>query len=883
MTRFPVRSWTRLVALLVLGTFLLSAVLQLSLPPAQADKPRADTGADRDDSEWDDDDEGDDEDEDEKDDRRKPGKADWVVLDKFRDQPGTFLKPHRPEIDEIGGGWLPRGDWQIVSKGAVQNRVGIDVANLATLDPTITGIDLSAKLSHEDADTSIGLVFRYADANNHFRVVHDGKKLLLEKVVAGRVQTLDQKGFKWGSGEEKRLVVRLVGSQIQALVDGKKVLDKSDNALLTHRRVGMYHLNGLESRVTEFKVAGLAPPPGSEPPAPPPPPVITDSFSDADGTALAGHLPDTVVSAGWTEVTGPWEVHGGAARLRAATGGDQLAAVPTGLDEADISADITWNGSGLVGLSWAVEGPGRYSIVFWDGAGALVAGTIDGGFAELGRAPFSWEPGTKKRLRVRVNRANPGELPARYNARIYVDDAVVRILALNSGMGSSKTAGLFARGSAGNGASTFDSFQAGPPNPLLQPDPVLPVVPPPPPPPATVPAGAWVYDSFNLYNATQIQWRLPDLAQAGNGWRIDSGLWDTALFKARQKSGGEGDFFAFIDSGRDQYDLRAKVKWSGGRIGVVFGAHETDGRNQFLFWKHSDDTVVLGKLVGGVFFTLGRSDVKWKVGQTRQLRVTVEGTRLQAFVGNKQVFSLSDQELPGATHAGMFQRGDSMDRWEDFTVALAPGAPAPTPTPVPTPIPPVVADSFDGHVVAGNPSLEVSLIGRPPDTGPSGATWAASGWGASDWRSVQNGAGRVAIQRAPGDLEFRLHVETGITSQDIQAKIVPNGGISGLVGRFANESNFVFVWVTPGGSVTLARLEGGAFYPMGSAGVTWPSGAARNLRLVINGSGTRVYVDATQVISSPFTGMASNTRAGLFARATTATSWDDFIVRPAGP
>jgi hypothetical protein len=879
--------WVRILLVAALASLVVTAAVQVTLPSAQADG--GDDREDRKSAPRDRDDEGEDDDQDERSLGNGP-RLHWVVRDRFRDQPDLPLADHDPDIDEVGGGWLPAGDWRISQSppDSVRNKTGLDLAAIASLDAQIPEIDLSAVLTHPDADSHIGLVFRYVDQQNHFRAVHDGKRLLLQKVVAGQETTLARKEVKWKEGEARTLLVRVKGNQIAVFLDEKRILGASDAALAGNLRAGLYHFNGLKSRITDLKVAALGPPPGAVPPEPVTPVVVDDSFTDVDGTSLAAHTPEVVADGGWSELTGAWAVHGGRARLESAGAGDPLAFVRTGLDEADIYADVTWNG-GLAGLSWGVDDAGNYSIVFFDGAGSLVAGRIDATppfFHELGRVGFPWSLGETKRMRVRVNQANPGELPPRYNARIYVDDSVVRILAINAGMsGPNKGAGLFAKGPAGGAASTFDNFRVRVAVPLAQADPVLPVVPPPPPPPVVIPSGAWVYDSFNEFDATQIQWRPPDLDPSGSGWSIHSGTWDTKLFQARQKAGGEGDAYAFIDTGRDQYDMRAKIRWDGGRLGVVFGAHGTDGRNLFLFWKHSDDRVILGKVVGGVFFMLGDADVKWKVGQTRTLRVVVEGDHLKAYVQNRKVFDLHDQELPFATFAGLFQRLDPGDRWEDFLVRFPPGVAAPTPTPTPTPVPPVVFDSFDSHYESGNP--ETGIAGRAPEIGPSGATWAASGWAPPDWRSIQSGDGRVATQRAPGDLEWRLHVETGTADQDVRSVVTRNGGLAGLVARYGGEASFVFTWVDGAGNLTLARLDSG-FVFMGSApaaSVGWTAGESRVLRLVVASSGplqgTRVFVDGVPVIVNGFTGLAGNTSAGLFSRNTADDLWDDFEVKPA--
>jgi hypothetical protein len=264
---------------------------------------------------------------------------------------------------------------------------------------------------------------------------------------------------------------------------------------------------------------------------------------------------------------------------------------------------------------------------------------------------------------------------------------------------------------------------------------------------------------------------------------------------------------------------------------------------------------------------------------------------IKAFVNNEKVFDIHDSDVIGRSFVGLFHRGVPLDRFEDFLVTLPPDVlpptptPTPTPAPTPTPVPPVVADSFNSHFDPANPVAEFPLAGTTPETGPSGAAWYGAGWGVPDWKSVQTDSGRAAVQRTPGNLEWRLLVDSGENQQMVEATITRNDGLVGLVARYGDEGNFVFGFVTgDGATLYLARIEGGAFVSMGASTISWPLGDSRSLRLIATDSGMSLWLDGVALVDTPYGGMSANTSAGLFGRDTVASLWDDFVVTTAtGP
>jgi len=815
----------------------------------------------------------------------RSGSPRYVVLDKFKG-PAVSLDLHAPNIDAVGGGWnLAYGPgWEITASAADMS--GLGQTQVALIDGSLEDIDLSVVFTRSGQSGSVGLVFRWQDADNHFRAIYDGKKARLQKVAGGVVSELGSRKVSWKRDKTKTLRVTDNGGKLAYFVDRKMIATVTDSDFRGNTAVGMLYRNDSATAVEDFHVKALALEPAAAADAPGPV-IIHDAFDDATPGMLDGrHVNGDAGQPIWSDVVGTWEVTGeGTARLLTASGsGDQIAAVPIDADEVEISADIEWN-AGVAGLAWAVDAPGDRSIAFWDGFGAIVAGRIDpvsGWFIEYGRAPYSWARGETRNLRVRINGSN---------ARIYVDDPStsdddgrVLVLAIGTDMGSLQRAGLFSK----SPANLFDEFLVRVAAPLRQADPVLYVAPPQVLDPPSLPAGARVYDSFTFYNGDLIQNRPPDLDPSGTGWSVKGGTWRFFSFQVGQLYEDRGDQLPFIDTGVDQYEIESEQLWDGGRTGIAFGATRPDSRNTFLFFKQADDSVVLGKKIGGVFFTLGTSRVRsWKFGKDETLKVQVRGDRLKAYVGKRKVFDVTDGDLPGATWAGLFRNGFHTDRFDDFLVRLAPGALEPTPVPPPVP---VVVDDFE----RGG-----TLVGTAPPLAPPSATWVQMTWFDPE-RTLPRGewemSGGTVSELGTSDYGFadrRAAVESGLADAEVSIEItrggtpwttwfgryqIPRMGLSARVS--ADGSQWVILFYD-GMADLVAYCNSG---PLGRAvGVSWPVGATRTLGVRAAGDSLTFSLDGVPQFSTTHSGGQTNTLHGLFS-ADIETGfenlYDNFMVTP---
>ena len=293
-----------------------------------------------------------------------------VVRDKFNDTPGTTLTSHTPDIDEVGGGWKVEfgPNFSIADSGKeVRNTLGLDTPYFAVIDGKLEDNDITVDFTRTGQKSEVGIVFRWKDSSNHYRGVFDGKKAYLIKKIGGFDFLLDRGNANWSDGHTKTMRIVASAGDIDLYLDNNKVASATDTELREETHIGLYYKNESKTSIGDFTVRAL----GESTTVPSPTLgsiVLEDSFDS--GAAPLDSRPANEVSgaAEWVDIVGTWEVTaGGKAKLTTASGGgDQLVAIPTGLSEPDISADITWHAANT-GLAWGVDASDDRTIVFYDG------------------------------------------------------------------------------------------------------------------------------------------------------------------------------------------------------------------------------------------------------------------------------------------------------------------------------------------------------------------------------------------------------------------------------------------------------------------------------------------------------------------------------------
>lgn len=186
---------------------------------------------------------------------------------------------------------------------------------------------------------------------------------------------------------------------------------------------------------------------------------VSDTFTGADGTALAAHSPE--VGGAWIDDRAGLVLSGGAVSVAPSgfLNSSHNAAVPPSSDysvAADIRSPASGGGAaiGVTGRHVAGGGDEGYYASYYPGAGIWRLYAMSGGFSMIGDYEGPIAPGGTKRVTLRM----AGE-----NITVLVDD-VVRIAAVNSALPDAGFAGLWCEnGTVGDlVADNFLAFSGSP-------------------------------------------------------------------------------------------------------------------------------------------------------------------------------------------------------------------------------------------------------------------------------------------------------------------------------------------------------------------------------------------------------------------------------------
>jgi hypothetical protein len=149
-----------------------------------------------------------------------------------------------------GTAWANDTGFDISSNAA---RANTDTLSMATLDLGTLAFDHVVEVTLTDigAGDEVGLVARYVDANNQYRVYLDkgSNEVILEKNIGGSMTELSSPAFTVGTSHDLRLMVQ--GNRFRVWVDRELVIDTTDASLNTGTSVGLLARNA--NGTTKFK------------------------------------------------------------------------------------------------------------------------------------------------------------------------------------------------------------------------------------------------------------------------------------------------------------------------------------------------------------------------------------------------------------------------------------------------------------------------------------------------------------------------------------------------------------------------------------------------------------------------------------------------------
>ena len=164
-----------------------------------------------------------------------PGKQLWVLMGYPADQwygmtNNATLAGRKPDHDSTFAAWS--GDtshWKYIAAD-----VGVEPTGVSALPVLLdfgeccchVGAKIKAPSNWSTAGFTPGVVFRYLDANNYWIAVPEGGMVVVvKKMVAGAVASVDSVNFTWAAGSSHWLTVEMAaGDQIRVSIDDTAVM-----------------------------------------------------------------------------------------------------------------------------------------------------------------------------------------------------------------------------------------------------------------------------------------------------------------------------------------------------------------------------------------------------------------------------------------------------------------------------------------------------------------------------------------------------------------------------------------------------------------------------------------------------------------------------------
>jgi hypothetical protein len=186
----------------------------------------------------------------------------------------------KADRDQVPKGWkvdrTGKGEgsiWKVVEDKTGPGKTGYVLAQAAKSPNAMFNLcvlqgakvkDVEVKVAFKavrgELDQGGGIVWRYQDANNYYvaRMNPLEDNFRVYKVVAGkRIQLNTREDIKVPAGEWHTLHVRMVGSKIECSLDGRNLLEATDDAITEAGLVGLWSKADAQSYFDEFAVTNL--------------------------------------------------------------------------------------------------------------------------------------------------------------------------------------------------------------------------------------------------------------------------------------------------------------------------------------------------------------------------------------------------------------------------------------------------------------------------------------------------------------------------------------------------------------------------------------------------------------------------------------------------
>ena len=184
------------------------------------------------------------------------------------------------DVGKVPAGWKAertgKGEgsvWKVVADSTAPSKSGYVLAQTSSSPKTLFNLCIARDTSYRDVEISVafkavkgeedqggGIVWRYQDADNYYiarmNPLEDNYRFY--KVVAGkRIQLATKENIKVPAGEWHTLRVRNVGDKIECDLDGKKLIEATDDTFTKAGKVGLWTKADARTYFDQFRVRGL--------------------------------------------------------------------------------------------------------------------------------------------------------------------------------------------------------------------------------------------------------------------------------------------------------------------------------------------------------------------------------------------------------------------------------------------------------------------------------------------------------------------------------------------------------------------------------------------------------------------------------------------------
>jgi len=253
---------------------------------------------------------------------------------------------------------------------------------------------------------------------------------------------------------------------------------------------------------------------------------------------------------------------------------------------------------------------------------------------------------------------------------------------------------------------------------------------------------------------------------------------------------------------------------------VGLAARYLDAGNFYYVTLRASNKVLLRKLVNGAQVTLGSAQLPATLNHNYRLRLEAVNNRLRVYVDGALLLDAFDATF-GSGRAGLLAYRAAAD--------------------------------FDNVIVSPTPdvTLSATVNGQPLRTG----YWTFTGNGA--WSYAWDGTQMVYPQTSTsGDARALTAAPTDDQQVEFAIRATAFDGGSGsdrwfgAIARYKDDSNYYYVSLRSGGTISLRKVVGGTIGVLATTGLPVALGTWYQLRLEVVGTRLRVYVNGTLTLEA---------------------------------